>query len=304
MTVDIELQTFLVEMNGPPLSEIPLELLREGGAVPTETPPEVANVVNRTIPGPAGDIPVRLYYPSTEKNLPILVYFHGGGFVLCNLDTHDSLCRSLALGADCIVMSVDYRLAPEHPFPAAPEDSLAATKWVMEHAGEIGGDADRIIVGGDSAGGNLATVVARRFRDEGTSKIRGQLLIYPVTQLRPPMEGSMAENGDGYFLKSADMAWFEDMYLGDTDPGHPDASPLLVDDLGNLPPALVITAGYDPLRDQGQAYAVRLSEAGNSCDHSHYAGAIHGFFGMPAEISRRAIDEACSWLKATYASAT
>ena len=303
MTVDAELQTFLVEMNGPPLSEVPLELLREGGAVPQETPVEIAQIVNRTIPGPAGDVPVRLYYPRAVKELPILVYFHGGGFVLGNLESHDSLCRKIALGADCIVMAVDYRLAPEHPFPAAPEDSLAATKWALEHAEEIGGDPDRIIVGGDSAGGNLATVVARHLRDQGIAKIRGQLLIYPVTHLRPPLEGSMATNGEGYFLKAADMAWFEDLYLADAEPNHPDASPLLIDDLSNLPRAFVVTAGFDPLHDQGRAYAERLVDAGNACDYSHYAGAIHGFFGMPTEISRRAVAEACAWLKEAHGAA-
>ena len=300
MTVDAELQTFLVEMNGPPLSEIPLELLREGGAVPQETPVEIAEIVNRTIPGPGGDVPVRLYYPSVEKGLPVLVYFHGGGFVLGNLDSHDSLCRKIALGADCIVVAVDYRLAPEHPFPAAPQDSLAATKWVLDHAAEIGGDPGRVIVGGDSAGGNLATGVAIRLRDEGVAKIRGQLLVYPWIQLRPRIEGSMVTNGADYFLKVADLGWFEDMYLGDADADHPDASPLVIDDLSNLPRALVITAGFDPLHDQGRAYALRLTDSGNACDHSHYAGAIHGFFGMPAEISHRAVEEACTWLREAH----
>ena len=303
MTVDAELQAFLVEMNGPPLSEIPLELLREGGAVPTDTPAEMANVVDRTIPGPGGDIPIRLYYPRVAEDLPILVYFHGGGFVLGNIESHDSLCRKIALGADCIVMSVDYRLAPEHPFPAAPEDSLAATRWVLEHAKEIGGDPDRVILGGDSAGGNLASGVAIRLRDDGITKIRGQLLVYPWIRLRPRIEGSMVTNGTDYFLKATDLGWFEDLYLADADAEHPDASPLVIDDLTNLPRSLVITAGFDPLRDQGRTYAERLSEAGNICDHSHYAGAIHGFFGMPADISRRAVDEACAWLKATYSDA-
>ena len=300
MPVDSELATLLEELNGPPLSEIPLELLREGSALPIEDPAAIADVVNRTLSTPVGDIPVRIYYPAPKHGLPVLVYFHGGGFVLGNLESHDSLLRNVALGADCIVVSVDYRLAPEHPFPAAPEDALAAVKWIQAHATEIGGDPGRIIVGGDSAGGNLATGVALRLRDEGDTGLRGQLLIYPVTQLRPPLEGSMARNGEGYFLRTADMTWFEDMYLGDSDGNHPHASPLLMEDLGGLPPAFVMTAGFDPLLDQGRTYALRLMDAGNDCVYSHYAGAIHGFFGIPAEISRRAVAEACGWLTSAF----
>jgi acetyl esterase len=258
-------------------------------------------VVDRKIATSAGDLPVRIYYPRAGSDLPALVYFHGGGFVLGSLDSHDALLRSVALGADCVVISVDYRLAPEHPFPAAADDALAAVNWVHAHAAEIGVDPQRIVVGGDSAGGNLATVVALRLRDEGGAQLRGQLLVYPVTHLRGPVAGSMVANGEGYFLRADDMAWFEDMYLGNPDDAsHPHASPLLAKDLKKLPPALVITAEFDPLHDQGNAYAVALREAGNDCAHSHYAGAIHGFFGMPAEIARRAVAEACSWLTVNF----
>jgi acetyl esterase len=233
--------------------------------------------------------------------MPVLVYFHGGGFVLGNLDTHDSVARSLAVGADCLVMSVDYRLAPEHRFPAAVDDCLAAVRWIERHAVEIGADPTRIAVGGDSAGGNLATVVALRLRDEGGPALAGQLLVYPMTWIRAPVEGSMAVNGEGYFLTASAVAWFESRYLSDPDhASHPHASPLLAKDLSSLPPALVITAEFDPLLDQGEAYANRMSEDGVAVTHSRYPGAIHGFFGMPVSIGRRAMQEAANWLKQVF----
>ena len=248
---------------------------------------------NRNLRTPVGELPVRIYHPRWAGDMPVLAYFHGGGFVLGSLDTHDSLARSLAVAADCLVVSVDYRLAPEHRFPAAVDDCLAAVRWIGVHAAEIGADPTRIAVGGDSAGGNLATVVALRLRDEGGPALAGQLLVYPMTWLRAPVEGSMVVNGEGYFLTASGVAWFENMYLAE--PGqasHPHASPLLAKDLGGLPPALVITAEFDPLLDQGEAYARRMSEGGVAVTHTHYPGAIHGFFGMPASIGRRAMQEA------------
>ena len=302
MPVDSELQPILDLLSaGPPLDQVPLELLRQGSPIPTEQAVAVASVVNRKIATPDGDLPVRIYHPRLAGHLPVLVYFHGGGFVLGNLDTHDSVARSLAVGAECVVMSVDYRLAPEHGFPAAVDDCLAAVRWVHFHATEIGADPTRIAVGGDSAGGNLATVVALRLRDEGGPALAGQLLVYPVTRLRAPVEGSMAANGEGYFLTASAMAWFENMYIGDSDhASHPHVSPSLAKDLSGLPPALVITAEFDPLCDQGEAYASRLSEAGVAATHSRYAGAIHGFFGMPASIGRRAVAEAANWLQEVF----
>jgi acetyl esterase len=302
MPVDPELQPILDELNkGPPLREVPLELLRQGSPIPTEPPAQIASVVNRTIGLAHGEVPVRIYHPHTRHPLPVLVFFHGGGFVLGSLDSHDSLVRMLALGADCIVVSVDYRLAPEHRFPAAVEDCFGSLRWVRDHAAELGAIPGKIIVGGDSAGGNLATVAALRARDEGGPALAGQLLIYPVTQLRGPLSGSMIRNAEGYFLRAIDMAWFEEMYLGASSaPRHPHASPLSAPDLRRLPPALVLTAEFDPLLDQGVAYARRLAESGVECAHSHYVGAIHGFFGMPSAISRRAISEVCAWLAAAF----
>jgi acetyl esterase/lipase len=302
MPVDPQLQAILTELNkGPPLREVPLELLRQDPPVQTQALRPLPDVVNRRIQVSTGELPVRIYYPRVGVPMPVLVYYHGGGFALGSLDTHDPLLRNMAHAIDCVIVSVGYRLAPEHRFPAAVDDALEAVKWVHANAGAIGVDPTRIAVGGDSAGGNLATVVALRIRDEGGPALRAQLLIYPITHMRGPSSGSMVTNGEGYFLRAIDMAWFEDMYLADSDAAaHPHASPLLADNLSNLPQAMVVTAGFDPLLDQGSAYASRLSAAGNECVHLHYAETIHGFFRMPTEISRRAVGEACSWLKAIY----
>jgi acetyl esterase len=300
--VNSEIQPLLEVMNaGRALDQLPLELLRLGSAIPQEPGAPVASVLDRKIPTPDGALPVRIYLPRHAEDLPVLIYFHGGGFVLGSLDSHDAVARDLALGGDCVVVSVGYRLAPEHPFPASVYDSVAAARWVHSHAAEIGADPTRIAVGGDSAGGNLTTVVALRLRDEGGPALTGQLLVYPVTRLRAPIEGSLQVYAEGYFLRARNTAWFEDMYLGTSSlAGHPHASPLLADDLSNLPPALVITAEFDPLRDQGEAYALRLIEAGVATTLSRYDGAIHGFFGMPVAIGRRAVAQASTWLRTVF----
>jgi acetyl esterase len=303
MPVNSELQTLLQAMNsGPPLDQVPVEVLRQGGSpIPVDPGAPMAKVVDLTVATPEGNVPVRIYRPRTTERLPVLVYFHGGGFVLGSIDSHDSVARNLALMASCLVVSVGYRLAPEHRFPAAVDDCTAAVRWVHGHADLIGADAARIALGGDSAGGNLAAVVALRLRDEGGPKIAGQLLVYPVTQLRAAVRGSMAANGEGYFLRARDVAWFDDMYLGDSKAHtHPYASPLLAASLNGLPPALVITAEFDPLRDQGEDYAQRLQQAGVTVTLSRYQGAIHAFFGMPVDIGRRAVSEAGRWLRARF----
>lgn len=308
MPVDPELQPIVEALNAaPPLADVPLQLLRQGSPIPMGTPAQMARVTNRKIVTADGDLPIRIYHPrepavGESGVLPVLVYFHGGGFVLGNIDSHDVVVRALAKVADCIVVSVDYRLAPEHRFPAALNDCLSAVRWVHEHAAALGADAARIAVGGDSAGGNLATVVALQLRDESAPKLAAQMLIYPVTRLNCPAEGSMVRNGQGYFLTAEAMAWFEQQYLGAlSDAEDPDASPLLARDLSHLPPAFVLTAEFDPLHDQGQAYAKRLSEAGVPCTYTCYDGAIHGFFGMPAAIGQRAVVEAGEWLKGILA---
>ena len=263
----------------------------------------MGGVVDRTIPGPAGEIAVRIYTPEAARGaLPVLVYFHGGGFVIGGLETHDGTCRQLARGAECLVVSVDYRLAPEHPFPAAPEDCYAATVWVAEHAEEIGADPARIAVGGDSAGGNLAAVVALMGRDRKGPALRHQLLIYPVTEYSFET-ASYRENADGYMLTLPLMEWFWNHYLADpTQGGDELASPLRAASLADLPPATVITAEFDPLRDEGEAYARRLDEAGVKTRLTRYDGVFHGFFGMGAAIDKAnlAVDEACAELRGTF----
>jgi acetyl esterase len=246
---------------------------------------------------------VRIYWPSETPGLPILVYFHGGGWVLCNLDTHDETCRSLAKQASCIVVSVDYRLAPEHRFPAAVEDCHAATKWVAENARSLGGDASRLAIGGDSAGGNLTASVALLARERGGPSLAHQLMIYPVTDARFDTQ-SYRDNGEGMFLTTNAMRWFWEQYLPTpADGANPHASPLRAEDLRGLPPATVITAEMDPLRDEGEAYGRRLGEAGVPVEVRRYDGVIHGFFGMTLvlEKARDATSYAANRLRESFA---
>ena len=241
-------------------------------------PTPVADVSDRTIPGPAGDIPVRIYRPA-EGTLAVLVWYHGGGFVIGDLDTADSAARQLTADAGCVVVSVDYRLAPEHVFPAAADDSWAALRWVVDHAEELDVDPTRVAVGGDSAGGNLAAVTALRARDEGIA-LRHQLLVYPCTDLAATFK-SRVDNGEGYFLTRDAMEWFEGSYLEGHDPKDPVASPLYAE-LAGAAPAHVLTAGFDPLRDEGEAYAEALAAAGVTVTDDRYPTLIHGFFQMGA----------------------
>ncbi|MFN8021916.1 MAG: alpha/beta hydrolase [Acidimicrobiales bacterium] len=227
----------------------------------------------------AGGVPARLYRPSDRDDLGLLVYLHGGGWVLGDLESHDDVCRALANGSGHAVLSLDYRLAPEHPFPAALDDCIAGLRWAHAHAASLGCRADRLAIGGDSAGGNLAAAVANR----GVVPLVFQLLVYPVTDAtrsRP----SYTENATGYFLTRDGMGWFIDHYLsgGEGAPDHPDVSPLFADDatLAAAPPALVITAEFDPLRDEGNDYARRLAAAGVATSHVRFGGMFHGFFSL------------------------
>ena len=293
-------------MGGQQLHEMSVAQARElilGMVALAGEPESIAQMENRTVPGPAGQIPVRIYTPVGTAPFPVLVYFHGGGWVIGNLDTHDGICRSLANRVGCLVVSVDYRLAPEHPFPAAPEDCYAATRWLAEHAGSLGGDKGRIAVGGDSAGGNLAAVVALMARDRGGPKLAFQLLVYPATDTDFETR-SYRENSEGYFLTRADMVWFWNHYAPrDEDRRNPYAAPLRAASLRGLPPALVITAEFDPLCDDGNAYAARLREDGVPVRLSQQDGLIHGFFQMGAVIDRgrASVDEASRALKDAFA---
>ena len=296
----------MAKMNLPPLHTLTptqaREMMRSMAALSSE-PEAVANVENLKIPGPGGQIPLRIYTPGGDSPFPILVFFHGGGFVLCDLDTHDNLCRSLANRACCVVVSVDYRLAPEHKFPAAVEDAYAATQWVANNAHRINGDPARIAVGGDSAGGNLATVVAVMARDRNGPGLIYQLLIYPPTDVSSANTDSHRNYEDGYFLAKGDGEWFCDQYLNcEEDRLNPLVSPLLTPDLSSLPPALVITAEFDALRDGGESYAKRLKKAGVSVKCTRYKGMIHGFMSMDGLLSqaRTGIEEASAALRESF----
>jgi acetyl esterase len=291
MPVDPQAQAILdqiAEAGLPQSSDLSVDEARrmmiERRKLVNAAPDPVGRVENRAIPGPGGEIPIRVYAPSGAGPFPILVYFHGGGWVLGTLDTHDALCRALTNAAECVVMSVEYRLAPEHKFPAAAEDAYAATRWAASNGDALGADGSRLAVGGDSAGGNLAAAVTLMARDRGGPPLTHQLLIYPVTD-RSFETRSYRDNADGYMLSRGDMIWFWDHYLSDeADADNPYASPLRAEDLRNLPSATVITAEYDPLRDEGEAYAARLREAGVSVESTCYPGMIHGFLANLAVI--------------------
>ncbi len=279
------------------------EELREGmGLTAMPSPIELASITDRTIPGPAGEIPVRIYRPSTDAGLPVTVFFHGGGWVVGDLESHDHCCRVIAAKADCVVVAIDYRLAPEAKFPAAIDDAWAATEWVATHGDELNVDTSRLAVAGDSAGGNLAAVVANISRDHEHVEIIQQALIYPVTDGtcdRP----SMTENAEGYLLSRNAMDWFHEHYTVTVeDLSDPRYSPIF-SDLAGAPPAVVVTAGFDPLRDQGNAYAAKLVEAGVDVDHMEYAGMFHGFFSMDAGLSvaLEAQDQVAAALKDAFA---
>jgi acetyl esterase len=254
-----------------------------------------------------GAVPVRIYRPlAAGAPLPVLMWFHGGGFVLGGLTESDADCRDLATRTGCAVVSVGYRLAPEHPFPAGSDDCFAATTWVAEHGAALGVDASRIAVGGDSAGGNLAAAVALMARDRGGPKLVFQLLVYPVTDQVSLETKSHHENAEGYFLTRRGVLWFRDQYLPTIDDRRtPYASPLHAGALERLPPALVMTAEYDPLRDEGEAYAARLERAGVSVVLRRYDGMIHGFFSMRAFLDQGkvAMADAASALGSAFGSA-
>jgi acetyl esterase len=255
---------------------------REGARVVSGPPRPMARVEGMAIPGPGGAMQARLYVAlgAPQPPQPLLVYYHGGGWVVGDLDTHDGLCRFLAEYSGCRVLSVDYRLAPEHPFPAPVEDAVAAFSWAHENAAELGADPDRIAVGGDSAGGNLSTALCLQLRDSGGPLPAMQLLLYPVTDV---VGGQRSRDtfGEGFLLTRDDMEWFESHYIPDgIDDDEPRASMMRAEDVSGLPAAYVVTAGFDPLRDEGELYAARMREAGAQVVLQRHAGLIHGFANL------------------------
>jgi len=275
-----------------------LASIRQSGGEPEP----VHEVVDLTIVGPGGELPVRLYRQSAERPAPTLLYFFGGGWVLGTIDTADGVARALANASGAMVVVAGYRLAPEHPFPAAIDDCYLATVWVADNADEIGADAARIAVGGDSAGGNLAAAVSLRARAGGPALV-GQLLVYPNTDQLADDE-SIRTADDPFLFNRHSVAWYRQHYLADpADAANPLASPLRADSLAGLPPALVITAEYDPLRDQGEAYARRLADSGVPVELSRYPGMAHGFFTMAGThpASRSAIAQSAARLREWFA---
>jgi acetyl esterase len=298
-----EYQAMLSELaaaGGPAISELLPSQGREMYRLMRPVNPDlpVGAVRDAVLAGPAGELAVRIYSPEGPGPFPVYVNFHGGGWVIGDLDTADAACRGICREAGCVVVSVDYRLAPEHPFPAAVEDACAATAWADANAAELNGNG-RLAVGGESAGGNLAAVVCLWARDSGGPAIDFQLLLYPVTDSDLD-RASYRENGQGYLLERDTMRWFWDHYCPDpAQRRSAQASPLRAADLSGLPPAMVITAEFDPLRDEGEAYAAALSAAGGQAEARRFDGLVHDFFAT-AEIfpsSRSGFDQACQALR-------
>jgi acetyl esterase len=280
------------------------EFYLAGRVVTNPEPPELEKVAALAIPSPHGAIPARIYTPKTLRKkdglAPVLVFFHGGGWVIGDLDSHDVVCRRLAHEGELMVVSVDYRLAPEHKFPAAVDDAIAATKWISENAKQLGVDASRLMVGGDSAGGNLAAVVAISARDGNGPDIAGQVLIYPATE-SARTHPSHREPETSILLTHSVTKWFYEQYLGSAADVHDwRASPARAKTLIGLPPAYVLTAGADPLRDEGDEYATRLKDAGVPVTYRHFPGQFHGFFTMGKLLQQAnvAAKEIGVWLKA------
>ena len=309
MALDEQAKAFLRELEeagGPPLNEMTPAEARKALAATVESagePEQVGNITNRSIPGPLGDIPIRVYTPEGRGPFPALVYLHGGGWVAGDLEMVDPSCTMLTNWAGAVVISVNYRLAPEHKFPAPVTDCYAATQWVSSNAAELNVDPERIAVGGDSAGGNLAAAVSVVARDSGTPDLAFQLLFYPVTNLDYETN-SYRENGDGYFLTTDMMRYFWGHYLESEDIGRDmRASPLLMEDASGLPPTFVVTAEFDPLRDEGEAYAELLREAGNDVTVKRYDGQIHGFVTRCGIMDRgkQAIEDAAAQMRLALA---
>ena len=307
MPLHPQVEGLLTQMGSSGLKKIqdmtPEESRPTFSAVFATLPPsqqKIAGTEDRSVPTNAGPVKVRVYTPEGKGPFPVMAYFHGGGWVFGDIETHEGVCRELCGSVGMVVVSVDYRLSPEAKYPDASDDCLAVTRWVAENATSLNADASRLAVGGDSAGGNLAAVTALRLRDEKGPKLAAQLLIYPVARVDGETTQSMIDNAQGYFLETASMKYFIDHYLkSPADAKQAYASPILAKDLSGLPPALVITCEFDPLRDEGEAYGKALKAAGVPTTISRYDGVIHGawnFFGL-LDLGRNIHTEATRWLK-------
>lgn len=307
MALDKETQDFLTELHsrpGPALDQLTVEEFRASARErhrPTGPLVPISSVMNLDADASVGPLRMRVFRPLERRDLPVTVYFHGGGWTVCDLDTHDETCRRLANASQSLVVAVEYRLAPESPFPAAVDDCFAALRWVSEYAIELGADPSRMAVCGDSAGGTLATVVSLMARDAGGPSIRAQVLIVPVVDAisnRP----SYIENAEGYFLTRDAMAWFFRHYFSGSSGPDWRAFPIQRTDLAGLPPALVITAEYDPLRDEGEDFALRLAQAGVPTTLCRYPGTIHQFVVLAARLpqGQRAIAQMGDFLRAQF----
>jgi acetyl esterase len=309
MPIDPRLRAHLDSLpSTPPLDQVTPELLRTRIAqiIAGLNFPDLPQVpsYDAHIPGPASDIPVRIYQPETKTPAPVIVHFHGGGWVVGSLDTHDPFCRYLSELARAVIVSVDYRLAPEHKFPAAIEDAEAVTRWTFAHAAELGGNPRRVFVSGDSAGGNLAAAVAQLLPKK--AGLRGQILLFPVTDTAPENYPSYEQNAKGYGLERASMQWFLDQYLdGPASRTDLRAAPILAKDLGKLPPALIMTGEYDVLRDEGMVYSARLREAGVDVTHFHFSEMHHNFPVWPLTVaefpqSYEAREKIANWVRVMW----
>ncbi len=285
MPIDPQVESLLSEMaalGGPPIHELSVTEARtvaEGMIALAGDPIEVAAVDNITIPVDGAEIGARVYTPEGDGPHPVVMFFHGGGWVICSLDTHDNVARAICRDAEALVVSVDYRMAPEHRFPTAAHDCFAATKWVAENAASLGGDAGRLAVCGDSAGGNLSAVVSQMARDAGGPAIAYAALIYPAVDMTRK-GGSLDENASGYFLETEGMQWFMNHYLTEAERADVLASPLLHSNLAGLPDTFIATCEYDPLRDEGEAYGDALRANGVHVENKRYEGMIHGVANM------------------------
>jgi acetyl esterase len=307
MPVDPQIRALLDRGTGVPATHtLPVAEARrqyEARIALMAPPPQMAKILERRMDGPGGSIGLRIYTPAGSGPFPLMMFFHGSGFVLCSLDTHDGMCRNLAAGIGCVVVSVDYRLAPEHKFPKGLDDCLAATRWAADNAADLGIDPALIMVAGDSAGGNMAAVTALRLRDEGGPGLCGQMLLYPVTDYHTPGTPSYAENADGYGLTRDTMEWFWAHYLTNpVEAENPYASPLRARDLAGLPPAYVTSAEYDPLRDEAELYGKRLQAAGVPTKITRWPGMNHGFLFWVGIVggADSAMAEACAWARQAF----